>query len=68
MKEFNGMKYSILDDVMSMDYNYKSKFKFYNISYALINKKRIFYRVLQNDNDYKIIYKDKYFVLFERVK
>ena len=68
LKEFNGMKYSIFDDVMSMDYNYKSKFKFYNISYALINKKRIFYRVLQNDNDYKIIYKDKYFVLFERVK
>lgn len=68
LKEFNGMKYSIFDDVMSMDYNYKSKFKFYNISYALVKKKEIFYRILQNDNDYKIIYKDKYFVLFERMK
>ena len=67
LSEFNGLKYSIFDDEMNIEYNYKKKFKFYDVTHALVSNDDIFYRILSVDNNYNIIYNDKYFTLFERV-
>ena len=67
LSEFNGLDYSIFDDTMNMYKNYEKKFMSYDVRYALIQKKDILYRLLSKDNMYQIIYKDKYFVVFERL-
>lgn len=67
LSEFNGLKYSIFDDEMNIEYNYKKKFKFYDVTHALVSNNDIFYRILSVDNNYNIIYEDKHFTLFERV-
>ena len=38
----------------------------YNVSYVLLNKKEILSKILDKDLEYKEIYSDKYFVLFEK--
>lgn len=66
LPEFNGLDYNIFEDAIKIEEEYDQKFKFYNISHALIKKDAILYRFLIKDNNYNIIYKDKYFALFER--
>ena len=67
LKEFNGMKYSIFDEMEDMEYYYEKRFKKYNVSHVLLNKKEPFYLILDKDINYHILYEDKYFILFERV-
>ena len=68
LKEFNGMKYSVFDEGIDMPYNYEKKFNKYGVTHAIIKKKKnLFYKMLEKDSNYNIIYVDKYFVLFERV-
>lgn len=67
LSEFNELDYSIFDDSMNMYKNYEKKFRFYGVRYALIQKKDILYQLLSKDSTFQIIYKDKYFVLFERL-
>lgn len=67
LSEFNGLDYSIFDDVMEIAYNYEKKFDFYGVTHALVSKSSLFYKILLKDENYNIIYKDKNFVLFERV-
>ncbi|MGN1267898.1 MAG: hypothetical protein ACI4U0_00100 [Candidatus Aphodocola sp.] len=67
LSEFNGLNYSIFDDEMNIEYNYEKKFKFYRITHALVSKEDILFIILKHDDDYRVIYQDKYFVLFEKV-
>lgn len=67
LPEFNGLEYNIFLDDMEIINNYEEKFEFYNISHVLVNKDEVLYKILVNDDDYKAIYSDKYFVLYERV-
>ena len=67
LPEFNGLEYNIfLDDMLIYD-DYRERFKFYNVSHVLVNKGDILYKIIINDDDYKEIYSDKYFILFERI-
>lgn len=67
-KEFSGFDYDIFDDYMKINttYNYKEKFDFYKITHVLLSKKNKFNTILKNDNDYKILYEDKYFIFYEK--
>jgi len=65
LSEFNGLDYSIFDDAMEIERTYEEKFEFYGVTHVLLNKKSLFYQIISRDSNYKIIYKDKNFVLFE---
>ncbi len=67
LKEFNGMKYSIFDEMEKINFKYSKIFNKYNISHVVLNKKNSFYMTLLKDNNYSILYQDKYFILFEKV-
>ena len=67
-REFSGLDYDIFDDFEYMSLNYQEKFEFYKITHALVYKKEdIMYNVLKVDNNYKVIYEDDYFALFEKI-
>ena len=65
LKEFNGLDYSIFDDAMNITDDYEEKFDKYDVSHVLIENDSYFYRILSKDEDYKIIYNDDFFTLFE---
>lgn len=68
-KQFSGFDYDIFDDYTYMITNYQEKFDFYGITHVLIYKKnQLFYNTLQNNDNYKILYEDEYFVFFERLE
>lgn len=65
-KQFSGLDYDIFDDYEVMMGNYMTKFDFYGITHALIYK-NTFYNILKNDTNYKLLYEDEYFALFEKL-
>ena len=66
LPEFNGLKYNIFLDDMEIIDNYEEKFNFYGVSHVVVNKEEVFYKILVNDNNYKEIYSDDNFILYER--
>ena len=67
--EFSGLDYDIFDDYHYSPANYQEKFEFYNITHVMLYKKdNILYETINEDDNYKIIYEDKYFVLYEKLK
>ena len=67
-REFSGLDYDIFDDFEYMNLNYQEKFNFYKITHALVYKNEdAMYNILTNDNNYKIIYQDNFFALFEKI-
>ena len=67
-KEFSGLDYDIFDDYMSVDMrNYEKIFDFYDIDYVLTYKKENLNSLLKYDRNFKKIYDDKYFILYERL-
>ena len=67
LKEFNNKNINIFDDAVDIIYNYESKFKKYKVNYVLIKTDDIFSVILKKDDNYKILYKDSNFVLYERL-
>ena len=71
-RQFSGFEYDIFDDYEMCGSNYSYTFQFYGITHALIYKKydknvdNILYIRLAQDNDYELLYDDKYFALFEK--
>lgn len=71
-KQFSGFEYDIFDDYEMSGNNYSEIFNFYGITHALIYKKydkdtdNILYTRLTYDTDYKLIYDDSDFALFEK--
>ena len=61
------MDYSIFDELEDLSFNYKDRFKYHNVTHALIDKNSVLYIILENDINYNTIYEDKYFILFERI-
>ena len=68
LKEFNGMKDSIFDEMEDIEFKYEKKFKKYNVSHVLLSKREKFYMILLKDIHYTTLYEDKYFILFERME
>ena len=67
-REFSGFDYDVFDDFQHMNLNYQEKFEFYKITHALVYKKDDpMYNLLSIDNNYKMIYDDQYFALFEKL-
>lgn len=67
LKEFNGMNYSIFDELEDISFKYEKKFKKYGVTHALINKASEFYMILLKDVNYNTVYEDDDFILFERL-
>ena len=67
MDEFNDLEYDIFDDYMNIVYCYEDKFEYYDIDYILQYVDSSLSLILYKDNNYKVVYEDKYFVLFERL-
>lgn len=67
-KQFSNLDYDILDDSQFISTNYQDKFEFYKITHALVYKKEdIVYRILAGDSNYKLLYEDDDFALFEKL-
>lgn len=67
MKQFNpSLKYDVFEDYINIAYNYEEKFDYYNINYILNYKDSGLSLILYKDINYRVLYSDKYFVLFER--
>ena len=67
-KQFNGLDYDIFDDYEFITNDYQKKFEFYNITHVLTYKKyQALQSMLKRDINYKIIYEDDYFILFEKI-
>lgn len=67
-KVFNGLDSDIAEEYHNIneENNYKKVFKKYKITHALVNKNSLLDKTLRLDSNYKIIYKDKNFILFEK--
>lgn len=68
-KEFNDT--TILEDwcsITSGDESYKKIFDKYGITHALIYKAELIYNYIKDDTEWKILYQDDVFVLYERIK
>lgn len=72
--EYSGFNHDIFDDYFYITNNYPEKFEFYDISHVLIYKKiekdtySPLYVSLDKNNNYKTLYEDDNFILFERNK
>ena len=67
-KEFNGLDYDIFDDWISIQSNWYEKFDFYNITHILLYKKeQTFYKMFENNGNFKTLYEDDNFILIERL-
>ena len=67
LKEFNGMNYSIFDKMENMPRNYENEFKKMGVTHVLVSKEENLFLILRKDIHYKILYQDKYFILFEKI-
>ena len=70
--EYSGFEYDIFDDYHYMPSHYQEKFEFYGITHVLIYKEiddevNPFYNILENDSNYKTLYEDEYYVLYEKL-
>lgn len=65
LKEFNSFDYSIFDDAVNIVYDYEEKFEFYGVTHALVANNSLLNRLLEKDNNFKVLYSDKYFTLHE---
>lgn len=67
MKQFNSnLKYDIFNDFVNIIYDYEEKFDYYDIEYVLQYNDSDLSLILSKDSNYKVIYNDEYFTLFER--
>lgn len=72
--EYSGFDYDIFDDYFYITNNYSQKFEFYNITHVLIYKKigedkfSPLYSLLDKDSNYKTLYEDDNFILYEKNK
>ena len=68
-KPFSGLDYDIMDDYEFMPMNYTERFRFYQISHALIYKgEGSLDDLLRNDTNYKLLYEDDVFALYEKLQ
>jgi len=67
LPEFNGLEFNIFEDAMNIVDNYEDSFDFYGVSYVVLKKEEVLYKILDKDINYKELYEDEYFVLFERI-
>lgn len=67
--EFSGLNHDILDSYHYSPSNYKGVFEFYDITHILIynDKDNAIYKVMKDDENYKVLYEDDYFTLYERL-
>ena len=76
--EFNGEKnaegkyegrdvFSDALNINSFSVNYEKKFEEYGITHLLIGAKSKLNRAIEKDSNYKELYSDKYFVIYERI-
>ena len=66
LNEFNkGV--TVFEDEININKNYKKIFKKYNITHVIIPKKDTLNLILKENDNYKSIYKDKYFIIYERL-
>ena len=71
--EYSGWENDIFDDYHYMPAKYQELFEFYGITHVLIYKEyneevNPLYNLLKNDKNYKNLYEDKYFVLYEKLE
>ena len=72
--EYSGFDYDIFDDYFYITNNYSEKFDFYDITHVLIYKKigddqlSPLYVLLDKDSNYKTLYEDDNFILYEKNK
>ena len=67
MPEFNKDVY-IFEDFINLGSNYESTFKKYDITHVLLSNGNGVNNYLKFDKNYKIIYKDDHFTLYEVLK
>ncbi len=67
-KEYDGRDiFSDALDIAGMGYDYKSAFKEYNVSHVILYDNSKLRYALDKDSDYKELYEDDNFVVFERL-
>ena len=66
-KEFSGLDYDIFDDYIEYGINYNEIIEFYNLNYVLLSKERGLYTVFLYNSNYKMLYEDDNFILFEKI-
>lgn len=66
LEEFNK-NITIFKDNLDMAKDYKKIFPKYKITHVIIEEKSILNYFLKIDNDYKLLYKDEYFNVYERM-
>jgi hypothetical protein len=67
-KAFNGEKDIITDyfDIVSIKIFYEKKFEAYGITHVIQKKNSSLGIILAENENYKVLYSDNYFILFER--
>ena len=70
---YSGLDYDIFDDYHYIISNYQEKFEFYGITHVLLDKEMLdkvnpLYNILKTDINYRVMYEDDYFVLYEKLE
>ncbi|MBQ8681873.1 MAG: hypothetical protein IJ509_03075 [Bacilli bacterium] len=67
LKEFNGMDYSIFDELVDIEFDYEEKFEYFDVTHVLLDKKSVLYMIILKDINYEILYEDDDFILFKKL-
>lgn len=67
LKEFNGMDYSIFDELEDINFDYVKRFEYFGVTHVLLDKNSSLYMILLNDVNYGSLYEDDDFILFEKL-
>ena len=73
-KEFSGLERDITVDFQNVILNYDEIFEYYDITHVICYRynedfgKSVFYEILDLNENYKLLYEDEYFAIFEREK
>lgn len=66
-KQFNDLKYDIFDDFINMANLYQERFDYYGITHILIYQTNPLSELLKDDLNYKLLYADDYYEIYEKI-
>lgn len=72
--QFSGLKRDITKDFLDATLNYEEIFEYYDITHVICYRyneefgSTVFYKILDLDSNYNLLYEDDYFAVFERNK
>ena len=67
-KEFSGQTFDVFDDFMSITDSYRTTFNYYGVTHLLIYRNNNLDKLVRENSNYKRLYIDDKFIIYEKTK